>query len=86
MQSFPVDISGACRNATDRRIIELVAEGLADKEIASLVFLSPQTVRNRISHILYVSGARNRTQLAVSFIRAVDTPPSTGGIQFHCEW
>lgn len=50
---------------TDHRIVSLLAMGLSDKEIAASVFLSCQTVRNRISRMLQVSGARNRTQLAV---------------------
>lgn len=73
-----VDLTSVCMNKIDRHIIELVADGLADKEIARLVYLSPQTVRNRISRILTVSGARNRTHLAVSFIRFSGTGGGSG--------
>jgi len=52
----------------DRKIVMLVAAGLPDRDIARWVFLSPQTVRNRISRILSVTGLRNRTQLAVLYV------------------
>lgn len=52
-------------NNMDRRIIELIAEGRTDKQISDTVFLSPQTVRNRISRILTQLGKDNRTQLAL---------------------
>ena len=49
----------------DRQIVALVAEGHSDKEIGALVFLSSQTVRNRISRILTLLGKSNRTQIAL---------------------
>ena len=58
-----------CHDATDVHIIDLLAMGLSDKEIAASVYLSCQTVRNRISRMLQDSDARNRTQLAVRHIR-----------------
>lgn len=52
-------------SSMDRRIMTLLAEGLTDKQIADHVYLSPQTVRNRISRILTVLDKDNRTQLAL---------------------
>jgi DNA-binding NarL/FixJ family response regulator len=49
----------------DRQIVALVAKGHSDKEIGALVFLSSQTVRNRISRILTLLGRSNRTQIAL---------------------
>ena len=45
--------------------MSLIAEGLTDKQIADQVYLSPQTVRNRISRILSALDKDNRTQLAL---------------------
>lgn len=53
----------------DREIVRLIARGYADREIAQCVFLSAQTIRNRVSRLLERSGARNRTHLAVLYVR-----------------
>lgn len=54
---------------TDRMIVSLIAQGLTNKEIANQVHLSHQTVRNRITRIFDATGAANRTQLAVLYLR-----------------
>jgi DNA-binding NarL/FixJ family response regulator len=59
----------ATMDAVDERIVNLVAEGLSDKQIGSAIGLSPQTIRNRVSRMLNDSGLRNRTELAVQFVR-----------------
>lgn len=58
-------------NITDKEmaIIEQVAEGLNNKEIAEKLFLSEGTVRNYLSTILEKLDLRDRTQLAVFFYR-----------------
>lgn len=48
-------------------IIELVADGKSNKEIANLLFLSEGTVRNYLSNILDKLELRDRTQLAVFY-------------------
>lgn len=50
-------------------IIQNVAEGLSNKEIASLLFLSEGTVRNYISTILEKLNLRDRTQLAIFYYK-----------------
>lgn len=48
-------------------IIKLVSQGLSNKEIASILFLSEGTVRNYISSILEKLSLRDRTQLAIFY-------------------
>lgn len=54
-------------DATDRRIAERIAQGWSDKQIAADVYLSLQTVRNRVSRLLSRFDKDNRTQLALMF-------------------
>ena len=51
----------------ERSIIELVAMGLSNKEIAKELHLSDGTVRNYISSVLDKLGLRDRTQIAVFY-------------------
>lgn len=61
----------------DREIADLVSKGMTDKEIASAINFSVQTIKNRVSRILTSVGAANRTQLAVMVATAnlPSTPP-----------
>lgn len=56
---------------TDRQILRLIADGQSDKQIAEAVYLSVQTVRNRVSRLLNRFGKENRTQLAVFIARVL---------------
>ena len=53
----------------EQGIIELVAEGLSNHEIAEKLYLSEGTVRNYISTILEKLQLRDRTQLAVFYYK-----------------
>lgn len=56
-------------NEKEQEIIEEVALGLSNKEIAGKLFLSEGTVRNYVSAILEKLDLRDRTQLAVFYYR-----------------
>lgn len=58
-----------CQDETDSRILAFVTMGLSDREIGAKVFLSSQTVRNRVSKMLERSHLGNRTQLAMACVR-----------------
>jgi two-component system, NarL family, response regulator DevR len=49
----------------ERRILEYVAEGLTNREIASQMFLAEKTVKNYVSSVLAKLGLERRTQAAV---------------------
>lgn len=63
--SFDFDHYGIVEKKQE--IIEQVAKGLSNKEIASLLYLSEGTVRNYISTILEKLSLRDRTQLAIFY-------------------
>lgn len=52
-------------------IIEQVAKGLSNKEIACALYLSEGTIRNYISGILLKLNLRDRTQLAVFYYEKI---------------
>lgn len=56
----------------EQEIIEQVALGKSNKEIAETLFLSEGTVRNYISSVLDKLSLRDRTQLAVFYYRNVN--------------
>ncbi len=49
--------------AREADVLALIAEGLANKEIAARLFLSPRTVERHVESLLRKTGARSRTQL-----------------------
>jgi DNA-binding CsgD family transcriptional regulator len=49
---------------TERRVAELAAEGLANKQIARALFVSIKTVEGHLSHVYAKLGVRSRAQLA----------------------
>lgn len=55
----------------EKEIMEAVASGSSNKEIAAELFLGEGTVRNYISNLLDKLGLRDRTQLAVYYYTEV---------------
>ena len=51
-------------SAREREILQLVAQGLDNREIGKKLFISPKTVKNHMTSIYAKTGARNRVQLA----------------------
>ena len=49
----------------ERRILEYIAEGLTNHDIAQRMFLADKTVKNYVSSVLAKLGLERRTQAAV---------------------
>ena len=66
-----VEAGATRRPAADREfeVAELIARGLDNKEIAATAYMGEGTVRNHISSILAKMGLRNRTQIAIAYLR-----------------
>jgi DNA-binding NarL/FixJ family response regulator len=52
--------------AREADVLELVTEGLSNKDIAVRLGLSPRTVEKHVESLLRKLGARSRTHLAIS--------------------
>jgi two-component system, NarL family, response regulator DevR len=51
--------------AQERKILELIADGLTNRQIAEQMFLAEKTVKNYVSSVLSKLGLERRTQAAV---------------------
>jgi len=66
--------------AREADVLVLVAEGLANKQIATRLHVSPRTVEKHVESLLRKAGARSRTQLvALALASAVAGPRASGG-------
>jgi two-component system, NarL family, response regulator DevR len=52
-------------SAQERRILELLSEGLSNREIAAEMFLAEKTVKNYVSNLLAKLGFQRRTEAAL---------------------
>ena len=50
--------------AAERRVADLVAEGMTNREVAASLFLGERTVASHLTHIYAKLGVRSRTELA----------------------
>lgn len=59
-----------CLTEREYEVARLVAEGLDNREISAIAYLSEGTVRNNISSILSKMNLKNRTQIAVAYYKS----------------
>jgi two-component system response regulator DevR len=59
----------------ERRILEYIAQGLTNHEIAQQMFLADKTVKNYVSSVLAKLGLERRTQAAVLATRLLGARP-----------
>ncbi|QJD83532.1 response regulator transcription factor [Cohnella herbarum] len=63
------DLSGTGLTAAEQDIVRHIADGKSNKEIAGALFLSEGTVKNYISEILGKLALRDRTQIAIFYLK-----------------
>lgn len=61
----PEDDELAGLTAQERRILDLIAEGLTNRQIGEKMFLAEKTVKNYVSNLLSKLGMSRRTEAAV---------------------
>lgn len=65
----PVDAELAALTERELRILELIGEGLTNREIAAELFLAEKTVKNYVSTLLAKLGLGSRTQAAIFAVK-----------------
>jgi DNA-binding NarL/FixJ family response regulator len=63
--TLPVSDSWEQLTPRETEIIQLIAQGSSNREIAQALFIAEKTVKNRITNILSQLDLRDRTQLAI---------------------
>ncbi|MBP2328767.1 DNA-binding NarL/FixJ family response regulator [Kibdelosporangium banguiense] len=61
----------------ERRILDLIAEGMTNRQIAAQLYLAEKTVKNYVSSLLHKLGFERRTEAAVYATRRRDEQKSS---------
>ena len=64
-EGTPIDSRLAALTEREREVLDLVAEGLTNRQIGEKMFLAEKTVKNYVSSLLNKLGMERRTQAAV---------------------
>ena len=56
-------------------MLELLSEGLTNRQIAERLYLAEKTVKNYVASVLSKMGMTRRTEAAVYATRHLDPPP-----------
>lgn len=76
----PHDARLAALTERERAVLELIGDGLTNRQIAKRLYLSEKTVKNHISRLLGKLGVERRVQAAVIAAQVhEDTPPPPPG-------
>jgi DNA-binding NarL/FixJ family response regulator len=65
----------------ERRILELIGEGLTNRQIGEQMFLAEKTVKNYVSALFAKLGMERRTQAAAYAVRVFDDPQRPHGAE-----
>jgi DNA-binding CsgD family transcriptional regulator len=60
---------------TERRVAELVASGMTNRQVADALFMSPRTVQSNLSRVFRKLGVRSRAELAAREAAGGHNPP-----------
>jgi two-component system, NarL family, response regulator DevR len=70
-------------SSQERKILELIGEGLTNRQIGGRMFLAEKTVKNYASALFAKLGMQRRAQAAAYAVRVSDADHGTGGGEPH---
>ena len=73
-------------SAQERRILELIGEGLTNRQIGERMVLAEKTVKNYVSALFAKLGMQRRTQAAAYAVRVFDDHPGSDDGESHLEF
>jgi DNA-binding NarL/FixJ family response regulator len=73
----------ASLSGRERQVLDLISQGLTNKEIASQLFIQPSTVKRHTENILNKLRVRNRVQAAVYLLSCRNGVPAPSRIQLE---
>ncbi|MGH2935285.1 MAG: response regulator transcription factor [Gaiellaceae bacterium] len=62
----------------EREVLDLLAEGLTNKELAERLFLTRKTVEHHVHNVLVKLGLRSRAEAAAYAVRRLERDSTTG--------
>ena len=54
----------------ESEVLEALCQGMSNKEMAEVLFVSPETIKSHVSTLIGKLGVKDRTQAVISAIRA----------------
>jgi DNA-binding CsgD family transcriptional regulator len=60
-------------------VLQLMTKGATNREIATTIFLSEETVKSHVKRILQKFGVANRGQAVASYLESLERRPASGG-------
>ena len=70
MAGYVKSIELAGLSDRESEVLEALCQGMSNKEIAEVLFVSPETIKSHVSTVIGKLGVKDRTQAVISAIRA----------------
>jgi DNA-binding NarL/FixJ family response regulator len=70
------DHSTSGLSAREREVMDLIARGLSNQDIAAELVLSAKTIKNHVNHIYAKLGVRTRAEAIASWLGVADAEPA----------
>jgi DNA-binding NarL/FixJ family response regulator len=70
MAGYVKSIALAGLSERESEVLEALCQGMSNKEMAEVLFVSPETIKSHVSTVIGKLGVKDRTQAVISAIRA----------------